>query len=68
VAPVITMSRVLLKPLKEKYDVEEEGLEINIDGIPVCGGNLETPVIDIASYIDEIRYRIGDKLYIENAD
>ena len=61
------MSIVLLKPLKEKY-IEEESLEINMDGIPVCGGNLETPVIDIASYINEIHYRIGEKLYIENAD
>ena len=60
------MSIVLLKPLKEKY--VEESLEIKINGIPVCGGNLETPVIDIASYINEIHYRIGEKLYIENAD
>lgn len=60
------MSTVLLKPLEEKY--EEESLQIDIDGIPVCGGNLESPVIDIAPYIDEIHYRIGGKLYIENAD
>jgi hypothetical protein len=37
-------------------------------GIPVCGRNLCTPVIDIASYIHEIHYQIGSRQYIENAD
>lgn len=37
-------------------------------GVPVCGGNLSTPVIDTSNYIQEIHYRIGSKLYIENAD
>ena len=37
-------------------------------GIPVCGANLSSPVVDQANYIDEIHYRIGNKLYIENAD
>lgn len=36
--------------------------------VPVCGGNLESPVDDQARYIDEIRYWIGDRQYIENAD
>jgi hypothetical protein len=37
-------------------------------GIPVCGANLSTPVVDQANYIYEIHYKIGDKVYIENAD
>jgi hypothetical protein len=37
-------------------------------GIPVCGANLSSPVVDQAHYIDEIRYRIGNRIYIENAD
>jgi hypothetical protein len=47
---------------KGKEDEYEES------GIPVCGANLSTPVVDQANYIDEIHYRIGNKLYIENAD
>jgi hypothetical protein len=37
-------------------------------GIPVCGANLSSPVVDQVSYIDENHYRIGNRLYIENAD
>ena len=37
-------------------------------GIPVCGAHLSSPVIDQAYYINEIHYRIGNRLYIENAD
>jgi hypothetical protein len=37
-------------------------------GIPICGANLSTPVTDIAQYIKEIHYKIGNRLYIENAD
>jgi hypothetical protein len=44
--------------------VEEEP----IDGVPVCGGNLSSPVVDQTNYIREIHYRIGDRQYIENAD
>jgi hypothetical protein len=38
------------------------------EGVPVCGGNMSTPVTDTTQYIDEIHYRIGERLYIENAD
>ena len=37
-------------------------------GIPVCGANLSTPVVDTSSYTDEIHYQIGTRQYIENAD
>lgn len=43
---------------------EREGSE----GIPVCGGNLSSPVIDKVRYIEEIHYKIGNREYIENAD
>jgi hypothetical protein len=47
---------------------KEEELEHQQDGIPICGANLSTPVIDISGFINEIHYQIGNKLYIENAD
>ncbi len=47
--------------------VEENESEKQI-GIPICGANLSTPVIDTSNFISEIHYQIGNKLYIENAD
>jgi hypothetical protein len=37
-------------------------------GVPICGANLSTPVVDTSNFIGEIHYQIGSKLYIENAD
>jgi hypothetical protein len=48
--------------LIEKNESEEQ------IGIPICGANLSTPVIDIPNFISEIHYQIGNNLYIENAD
>ena len=45
--------------------LEEEQEE---EGIPVCGANLSSPVVDVAYYINQIHYRIGNRMYIENAD
>ena len=53
--------------LLEKEEQEQES-QLEELGIPVCGANLSTPVVDQANYIDEIHYRIGNKVYIENAD
>jgi hypothetical protein len=50
--------------LKQKEENEEEP----IFGVPVCGSNFNTPVIDQAYYTEEIHYRIEDRIYIENAD
>ncbi len=48
---------------------EEDLKEIEkTEGVPVCGANLSSPVMDTAYYIDEIHYKIGSRLYIENAD
>ncbi|HEU4824407.1 MAG TPA: hypothetical protein VFS97_13365 [Nitrososphaeraceae archaeon] len=37
-------------------------------GVPICGANLSTPVVDTVNYIWEVHYKIGTRLYIENAD
>ena len=52
------------------FEQEEDEKEENrsFSSVPVCGANLSTPVIDKAYYINEIQYRIGERLYIENAD
>jgi hypothetical protein len=52
--------------IEEELQTEEE--EGGGGGIPVCGANLTSPVVDTAYYIDEIHYKIGNRLYIENAD
>jgi hypothetical protein len=53
--------------LLEREEPEEHQSQLE-QGVPVCGANLSTPVVDQASYISEIHYRIGNKVYIENAD
>ena len=53
--------------LLEGEEGEEQELQLE-QGIPVCAANLSSPVIDQASYIEENHYRIGNRLYIENAD
>ncbi|HZB74380.1 MAG TPA: hypothetical protein VE378_06510 [Nitrososphaeraceae archaeon] len=50
--------------LKQEEEYEEE----SVSGVPVCGSNFNTPVVDQAYYTGEIHYRIGDRMYIENAD
>jgi hypothetical protein len=45
--------------------VEEEE---ETSGVPVCGANLTSPVIDRARFMEEVHYKIGGRLYIENAD
>ena len=54
--------------LIEKQEEEQQEGEAQIQGIPVCGANLSSPVVDQAYYIEEIHYRIGNRTYIENAD
>jgi hypothetical protein len=51
--------------IEEELQTEEEE---GGGGIPICGANLTSPVVDTAYYIDEIHYKIGNRLYIENAD
>jgi hypothetical protein len=59
---------ILLEKGEEEQKEEHEGSQLEQGGIPVCGANLSSPVVDQAYYIDEIHYRIGNRLYIENAD
>lgn len=57
----------LVQQVKENKEEEKEKGE-DIVGVPVCGGNLSSPVVDAVNYIREIHYKIGTRLYIENAD
>jgi hypothetical protein len=52
-------------PIEQK---KEERIQEITEGIPVCGGNLSSPVTNIANYIEQVHYKIGTRLYIENAD
>ena len=51
--------------LVQEFEKEEERER---EGVPVCGANLSSPVINTANFIDQIDYKIGTRLYIENAD
>jgi hypothetical protein len=54
--------------LIEEQDEKEEEAAVVVEGVPVCGANLSSPVVDKAYYIEQIHYKIGNRLYIENAD
>ena len=60
----MSSSSILLET-EEQEQEQQSQLE---PGIPVCGANLSSPVVDQANYIYEIHYKIGNKVYIENAD
>jgi hypothetical protein len=49
--------------------IKENGEEdVVVEGVPVCGANLVSPVTDTANFIGEVHYKIGTRLHIENAD
>ena len=56
------MHRNLIQQVQEKEEEED------VMGVPVCGANLTSPVFDTINYIREVHYKIGTRLYIENAD
>ena len=58
-----TMHRNLIQKVEENKEEEED-----VMGVPVCGANLTSPVFDTINYIREVHYKIGTRLYIENAD
>jgi hypothetical protein len=64
----MSCSILLEKGEEGEQEEHEQQLQLEQQGIPVCGANLSSPVVDQAHYIDEIHYRIGNRLYIENAD
>jgi hypothetical protein len=57
------LHRNLIQQVQEKEEEEED-----VMGVPVCGANLTSPVFDTINYIREVHYKIGTRLYIENAD
>ena len=48
--------------------IQELENEEGQSGVPVCGANLSSPVHDRTNFIGEVHYKIGSRLYIENAD
>jgi hypothetical protein len=48
--------------------IQELEHEENAMGVPVCGANLSSPVYDRTNFIGEVHYKIGIRIYIENAD
>ena len=48
--------------------IQELENEEDAKGVPVCGANLSSPVFDMSNFIREVHYKIGTRLYIENAD
>jgi hypothetical protein len=60
-----------MEAYKEAMDsslIQELENEEDVLGVPVCGANLSSPVFDRINFITEVHYKIGSKLYIENAD
>ena len=55
----------LIQQLENQKEEEEEQ---EVEGVPVCGANLVSPVTDTANFIGEVHYKIGTRLYIEHAD
>jgi hypothetical protein len=49
--------------LIQELENEEDAM-----GVPVCGANLSSPVYDRTNFLGEVHYKIGTRLYIENAD
>ena len=54
--------------MKNLTKQESESELIETEGVPICGSNFTNPITNRSQFMNEIRYRIGDKLYIENAD
>jgi hypothetical protein len=41
----------------------EENEQEAIEGVPVCGANFVSPVTHTTNFIEEIRYKMGTRLY-----
>jgi hypothetical protein len=63
---ILETGRSVMKTI-EKQESKSELVRI-MEGIAVCGSNFATPVTNRTQFIREVHYRIGDRLYIENAD
>jgi len=61
-------TNVLQTNVLQQIEEEEEEEEQEVEGVPVCSANLVSPVTDTAYFIEQVHYKIGTRLYIENAD
>jgi hypothetical protein len=61
-------TNVLQTNVLQQLEKNEEEEEQEVEGVPVCGANLASPVTDTAYFIEQVHYKIGTRLYIENAD
>ena len=61
-------TNVLQTNVLQQLEENEEEEEQEVEGVPVCGANLVSPVTDTAYFIEQVHYKIGTRLYIENAD
>lgn len=57
-----------MKILSEGKPRTELSEEVDLEGIPICYSNLTTPVTNRTDFIQEVSYKIGMRVYIENAD
>ncbi len=48
--------------------IQELENEEDVMCVPICGANLSSPVYERTNFIGEVHYKIGTRLYIENAD
>jgi hypothetical protein len=70
-SPIFFVNMSLQIENQKKEQQQQEEVEWQIQGgqgAPVCGANLSSPIIDQANYIEEIHYRIGNRMYVENTD
>ena len=56
------------KNMDSLIQLQENEEEDVVEGVLVCAANLVSPVTDTANFIRQIHYKIGTRLYIENAD
>jgi hypothetical protein len=56
------------KNMDSLIQLQENEEEDVVEGVPVCAANLVSPVTDTTNFIRQIHYKIGSRLYIENAD
>ena len=61
-------TNVLQTNVLQQLEKNEEEEEQEVEGVPVCGANLASPVTDTAYFIEQVHYKIGTRLYIDNAD
>ena len=58
----------LVQQVENETELETLETELDTEGVPVCGANFESPVTNTAQFIEQVHYKIGTRLYIENAD